>query len=126
MENTTNTMDLLLRMDPPKSETAEIKISRLSKAAGGDVLFELRGLGYSRVAELKELNDGQEVAVQAILAGVTSPDLKNAALLEKYKAVTPAELIKVMLTPGEIEDIYRRIQKLSGYLYSTIEDVKKK
>lgn len=126
MENTTNTMDLLLRMDPPKSETAEIKISRLSKAAGGDVLFELRGLGYSRVAELKELNDGQEVAVQAILAGVTSPDLKNAALLEKYKAVTPAELIKVMLTPGEIEDIYRRIQKLSGYLSSTIEDVKKK
>lgn len=126
MENTTNTMDLLLRMDPPKSETAEIKISRLSKAAGGDVLFELRGLGYSRVAELKELNDGQEVAVQAILAGVTSPDLKNAVLLEKYKAVTPAELIKVMLTPGEIEDIYRRIQKLSGYLYSTIEDVKKK
>lgn len=126
MEKTTNTMDLLLRMEPPKTETAEIKISRLSKAAGGDVLFELRALGYSRVAELKEMNDTPEVAVQAILAGVTSPDLKNAVLLEKYKAVTPAELIKTMLTPGEIEDIYRRIQKLSGYLNSTIEDVKKK
>lgn len=126
MENTTTTLDLLLRMDPPKPETAEIKISRLSKAAGGDVIFELKALGYSRVAELKEMNEAQEMPVLAILAGVTSPDLKNPALLEKYKAVTPAELLKVMLTPGEIEDLYRRIQVLSGYLTGTIEDVKKK
>lgn len=126
MENTTNTLDLLLRMDPPKPEVAEIKINRLSKAAGGDVIFELKALGYSRVAELKEMNEAQEMPVLAILAGVTSPDLKNPALLEKYKAVTPAELLKVMLTPGEIEDLYRKIQQLSGYLTGTIEDVKKK
>lgn len=126
MENINSTMDLLLSMEPPKPETADIKISRLSKAAGGDVIFELRGLGYSRVAEIKELNDAQEAAVQAILAGTVSPDLKNIALLEKYHATTPSDLVKAMLTPGEVEDIYRKIQRLSGYLTTTIEDIKKK
>lgn len=121
-----NTLDLLLQLEPPKGETTQVKIKRLSKLAGGDIIFQLKTLGYSRVAELKELTDPQDVPIQAILAGVISPDLKSAALMEKYKVATPADLIRSMLTPGEIEDLYRKIQKLSGYLTETLEEVKKK
>lgn len=121
-----NTLDLLLQLEPPKGETTQVKIKRLSKLAGGDIIFQLKTLGYSRVAELKELTDPQDVPIQAVLAGVISPDLKSAALMEKYKVATPADLIRSMLTPGEIEDLYRKIQKLSGYLTETLEEVKKK
>ncbi|MEA5012109.1 MAG: hypothetical protein VB100_10370 [Angelakisella sp.] len=120
-----NTLDLLLQLEPLKGETTQVKIKRLSKLAGGDIIFQLKTLGCSRVAELKELTDPQDVPIQAILAGAISPHLKSAALMEKYKVATPADLIRSMLTPGEIEDLYRKIQKLSGYLTETLEEVKK-
>ena len=47
-------------------------------------------------------------------------------LLEKYNAPNPAELIKKMLLPGEIEDISKAIELLSGYRKNTIEEIKKK
>ena len=119
-------LDLLLRLDPPKPETASVKIKRLSKLAGADVMFELRALGYSRAAEMRELTSAEDLPVHVILAGVTAPDFKNPALLEKYHALTPDDLIKKMLTPGEIDDLSRRIQKLSGYLTDNIADLKKK
>lgn len=126
MDEAKNTLDLLLRMEPQKPETVEVKIKRLSKAAGADVVFALKGLGYSRVAELKEMAERGEVAVQAVVTSVTLPDLKNPQLLERHGAATPAELLKKLLTPGEVEDLYRRVQQLSGYLSDTLEDVVKK
>ena len=66
------------------------------------------------------------MSVHIVLAGVISPDLKSEELKKKYNAVTPVELVKNMLLPGEIEDISREIEKLSGYRTTTIEEIKKK
>ena len=121
-----NALDILLRTEIPEPQTKRVKVKRLSKAAGEDVVFTLRELTFSRVAEIKKLHgeDG-EMTVHILLAGVAEPNLKDRGLREKYGAATPAELVKKLLTPGEIEDLSRQVERLSGYRAETIEEVKK-
>ena len=73
--------------------------------------------------ELKRSSEG--VGIQILLAGVVEPDLRDPRLMEKYGGVTPAETVKAMFLPGEIEDISRAVEELCGYRRSTIEEVKK-
>lgn len=119
-----DTLDLLLKMDVPNAPEQEVKQLRLSQLASGDVIFKLRGMTYNRVAEITKQHS-EEYNVHIVLAGVVSPDLKSAGLLEKYGAATPADLVKKMLLPGEIEDLSRSIEKLSGYRMDTLAEVKK-
>lgn len=121
-----DTLDLLLKAEIPNPPEKAVKLRRLSKACGGDVVFRLRALPYSRVAEIEEMHRGDDMPVFILLAGCVSPDLKNRDLMEKYKALTPEELIKAMLLPGEIEDLSREVERLSGYRTATYDEVKKK
>ncbi|MCI1958190.1 MAG: hypothetical protein LKJ25_01025 [Clostridia bacterium] len=118
-------LDILLSNELPQAEEKEVKIKRLSKAWGVDVIFKIKELGYSRVAEIKKM-EPDSIPVHIVLAGVKEPDLKAKELMDKYKTVTPAETIKKILRPGEIEDLSRAIEKLSGYRENTIEEIKKK
>lgn len=77
---------------------------------------------YGRVQELKRLTE--ESDIQILLAGCAEPDLKAAALQEKFQGATPAETVKAMLLPGEIADLAIAVEKLSGYRRTTIEEVK--
>ncbi len=126
MEREQNVIDLLLNLDPPRLPDKEIKIKRLTKLCGADVVFKIRALPYTRVAEIKKMSGEEDMSVDIVLAGVVLPDLRDKRLCEKYNAVTPAELLKKLLLPGEIEDISREVEKLSGYRALTIEDIKKK
>ena len=117
-------IDLLLGAEPKKFPEKEFKVKSLSKETGGDVVFELRALPFSSVAELR--SRGETMPVYIVLAGTVAPNLKNQALLDKYGAITPADLLEKMLLPGEIEDLSAEIEKLSGYKTNTIEEVKKK
>lgn len=129
MEQNDNTLDLLLKMDVPAPQEKEVKIKRLSKLCGQDVLFRLRQLSFNRISELQDQHrfDG-EFSIFVVLAGMVSPDLKNKELMEKFKAETPAELLKngKFLLPGEVEDLDREIEKLSGYRTVNLEEIKKK
>ncbi len=120
-----NTLDLLLKMEIPNPPEAQYKIKRLSKICGQDVVFKLRALSYSRTAEIIRAQH-EDMNVHIVLAGVVEPDLKSKELMEKYNAATPAEMLKKMLLPGEIEDLSRAIERLSGYRTDTIEEIKKK
>ena len=86
-----STLELLLRADvvsvKANMPTARYEISRLSEAAGAPVVFTLRALPYGRVQELKRLTE--EADIQILLAGCVEPDLKAAALQEKFQGVTP-------------------------------------
>ncbi|WP_312695601.1 phage tail assembly chaperone [Caproiciproducens sp.] len=121
-----STLDLLLKSETPNPPEKQIKLKRLSEICGGDVIFTMKALTYSRVVEIKDTHSGDDMEVYILLAGVSSPDLKAKELLEKYKAATPAELVKNMLLPGEITDISREVEILSGYRISTVEEIKKK
>lgn len=115
---------LLLGLEGQKLPEKRFKVKRLTALCGADVIFTLKALPYNRVAEIKESTSG-DLSIEIILAGMVSPDLRDKALLEKHHAPTPAELVKTLLLPGEIEDIAREIEKLSGYRTATISEVKK-
>lgn len=120
-----DTLELLLRTNIPSLPEKEFNIKRLSTLCGGSVVFKLRALPYSRAAELAK-DQKEDMNVHILLAGTVEPNLKDSELLAKYGAVTPAELIKKMLLPGEIEDLSRAVEKLSGYRTTTVEELKKK
>jgi hypothetical protein len=67
-----------------------------------------------------------DLNVHILLAGTVEPNLKDSELLAKFHAETPAELVKKMLLIGEIEDLSRAVEKLSGYRETTVEEIKKK
>lgn len=120
-----DTLDLLLKAEIPNLPEKEYRLKRLSEICGGPVVFKLKALTYNRANDLmKEQMD--ELNVHIVLAGTIEPNLKDKELLAKYNAVTPAELIKKMLLPGEIEDLSRAIEKLSGYRLATVDEIKKK
>ena len=102
-----NILDVLLKNEPPKTEKREYKIKRLSEAWNTDVVLELKALGYNRVAEIKEMKD-EEIPIHIILAGETTGVFKNKELMEKYGVPTPTELVKKILSAGEIEEIKKK------------------
>lgn len=120
-------LELLLKPEIPNVQkhlpTRAYKVKRMSELCGQDVVFQLRALPYGKVTELKEsLSD--DVNVHILLAGVTEPNLKDPALQAKFGGATPAETVKAMLLPGEIEDLSRAVEKLCGYRANTIEEIK--
>jgi hypothetical protein len=119
-----NTLDLLLKAEIPDLPEKEVKLKRLSTVCGESVVFKLRALPYNRATEITKTQP-DDLNVHILLAGTAEPNLKDSALLEKFGAVTPAELVKKMLLPGEIEDLSREVEKLSGYRKVTLEEIKK-
>lgn len=122
-----NTLDLLLKADIKEFAvpTKEIKIKRLSEKLDADVVFKIKALSLDKIKELRETNSS-EFNIHTIIEGVTEPSLKDKNLIEKFGVITPVDLVKKILIPGEIDDVFYEISKLSGYNGSTIEDIKKK
>lgn len=99
---------------------AKYEIKRLSRLLDEPVVLELRGLPYGKADELREVEHDQEVMI--LLAGC--PELKSEDLKAKFGGVTPAETVKNMLLPGEIADLSRAVERLTGYRQNTIREVK--
>ena len=120
-------LDLLLKPEVPnvqkKLPVAEYKVKRLSELVGQDVVFKLRALPYGKVEEIKD-SISKDVQVHIVLSGLVEPNPKSKDLASKFGGETPAETLKAMLLPGEIEDLSRAIEKLTGYRMNTIEEVK--
>ena len=116
-----NVMDLLLKAQSRKLPEKKVRLKMLSKELGQDVIFKIRALPYSEVARIREKEDDMNVYI--VLAGVVEPNLRSTELMQKYDAPTPIEMIKAMLLPGEIEDISRQIERLSGYRVETLEEI---
>lgn len=126
-ETKTDLISLLLRPELPNVQkdlpTARYKVKRLSELLGTDVVFTLRGLPYGKVQTLRE-STADDGTVRILLQGCADPDLKDPMLKERFGGATPAETVKNMLLPGEIEDLSRAVERLCGYRRTTIEEVK--
>ena len=118
----TDLLALLLRPELPNVQkelpTAEYRVKRLSEALGTDVVFKLRALPYGKVKSIRDSVAG-DPGLDILLAGCVEPDLKA-----KYGGATPAETVKAMLLPGEIEDLSRAVERLCGFRRITIDEVK--
>lgn len=117
-------LDMMLRPEVPSVNkelpTASYEVKRLSKLLKEPVVLELKGLPYGKAQALRTMETDQEV--QILLAGC--PELKDEALKAKFGGVTPAETVKAMLLPGEIADLSRAVERLSGYRQNTIKEIK--
>lgn len=100
--------------------TARYEIKRLSRALKEPVVLELRALPYGKAQELRELERDQDVHI--LLAGCE--ELKAPELQAKFGGATPAETVKAMLLPGEIADLSRAVERLSGFRQNTIREIK--
>ena len=100
--------------------TARYEIKRLSRALGEPVVLELRALPYGKAQDLRGMEVDQEVHI--LLAGCE--ELKDEGLKVKFGGATPAETVKAMLLPGEIADLSRAVERLSGYRQYTIREIK--
>lgn len=127
MEKKLSALDVLLRNDLPDMRKdlpeKKVEITRLSLLAGEPVEFTVRALTYKQVRELQDRSEDR--SAYGVLYGCVNPNWKDPKLLDNEKGlVTPIDVIKAKLLPGEIEDLYIEIQLLSGYLRRTISDVK--
>lgn len=100
--------------------TARYEIKRLSRALGEPVVLDLRALPYGKAQDLRDMEQDQEVHI--LLAGCE--ELKDEALRDKFGGSTPAETVKAMLLPGEIAELSRAVERLSGYRQVTIREIK--
>ena len=126
-EKRANILEMLLKPEIPnvmrQLPEKQIKVKRLSELLGAEFTMTLRGLPYGKVEELRE-SGSQDMGVHILLAGVVEPNLKDQRLKEKFGGATPAETVKAIFLPGEIEDISRAIERLCGYRMTTIEEIK--
>ena len=113
-EKRTDLLALLLRPELPNVQkelpTAEYRV-------------KLRALPYGKVKSIRDSVAGDPM-LDILLAGCVEPDLKAKELKEKYGGATPAETVKAMLLPGEIEDLSRAVERLCGFRRITIDEVK--
>mgnify|MGYP001120361509 FL=1 len=130
MENEKNTsaLDLLLRPDMPDVRKAlpekRMEVKRLTELAGEPVVFTLRGLTYQEIRDIQDKRR-EDQAVSAVLYACKDPDWRDQRLLSAVSgAVTPLDVIQARLSPGEIDELYVEIQKLSGYINRTLREVK--
>lgn len=123
-------VDKLLQLDVNKvteKPTKEFEIKRLSDIAGEKVLFKCQAIDGDTYADIQRkaidiskkgtIRDMKifEMQLMACVEGIVEPNLKDKKLLEHYGVPTPKELVKKMLLPGEIADLYNVVNELSGY-----------
>lgn len=127
-----NVLDLLLATDVSKivKPKKQVEIKRLSSITGGKVIFTCQGLNSEEINYIVESSkkqsetDGKDILRFYVVESVKDPDFKNKDLMEKYKALTPIELVDKMLLPGEISQLYDVISELSGFGKNAVEEVK--
>lgn len=126
-----NLMNLIMAADSSKFKRPkkEFKLKRLSEMTGNEAFIELRGIGFDRLEEMRETAQDGTLRLLIAAEGICNIDLNDTALREHIGVDTKlpkTEVLKKLFTPGEIDDIYLEISKLSGYTKNTLEEIKKK
>lgn len=125
-----NLIDMLLSqgdklMERPK---AEFEVSRLSKIIGQPFLITAHAL---TMREMDDLVGSENFREKIILAAVDDPDLRDARLSDMVKPkerktpMTPLEVIRALLQPGEIINLYSKISELSGFSDAAVKEITK-
>lgn len=120
-----NVIDWLFSADNETAETKEIKMIRLSRLRGEDVIFTIRSLGFDDICHYRAIQDDSRRQVAMVLAGVVSPNLKDRDAYRAAGFASAADGVKAKLKPGEISLLANEISKLSGYGVSIAEEIEK-
>ena len=128
-----NLVEQLLKIDKGEIEVPKIVKKMYCKKLKQTLEFECVAVDAEKASEIQsnsiELANSEisemklfELKVSTILAGCK--ELKNKDLREHFGAPTPVELIKLILTGGEIDELYNTINDLSAYKEVEEKDIK--
>ena len=68
--------------------------------------------------------DPNKFNLALVCASVVYPPLNNAELQDSYKVVGAEELVKTMLTPGELSDLVSAVSEVCGYQTDMADKIK--
>lgn len=115
------TIEKLLATPKRVRQEKQIQFKSWTDADGEPVVFTIRELTYSEIADIKKVNSGADISAAIIATGVATPNLRDDRLQQLYGVATPYDLIRRMLRPGEIEELQIEIERLAGYRTRTLE-----
>ncbi|WP_438445909.1 phage tail assembly chaperone [Gorillibacterium sp. sgz5001074] len=123
-----DTLKMLLGLNPETltRPTKRVEIPRLSRLANEKVELTIQALTFDEESEILEISgeDAPARRMHTVLKGVAAPNLKDKALLEKYGAATPKQLLERLFLPGELLQLYNQIADLGGYGEDAVIEVK--
>lgn len=105
---------------------AEITIPRLVEKFGEPIIVQ--AIGTDKLNEIQEMNnssgkagkhstkakDDLAATLDIVVEGTVDPNFRDSRLLEKFHTPDPADIIKAILLPGEIQQISMKILELCG------------
>lgn len=128
-----NLVEKLLKIDKGEIEIPQTIKKMYCKKIKQTLEFECFAVDAEKAAEIQsssiEISNSEisemklfELKVFTILAGCK--DLKSKELMKHFETPTPIELIKTILTSGEIDELYETINDLSAYKEVEEADIK--
>lgn len=125
-----NALEKLMQFDEGKLKlpTGEVKI-RLKKLGGEEFVFSIQALPpdvageiTQQIMEVRFAKNGSKSAsfeiyraqIRTIIEGCPTI-FKNGDLQKKFGARTPSELVEKLMLSGEMDELSKAIEGLSGY-----------
>ena len=124
----TSAVEQLLALDASriKKPTKTVKL-KLGKFDGLELDFKIEAVDPEIMSELKEsmiryesgtdalrVEGSYNATVMTIIEGCPSV-FRNKEIQDHFKAATPKELVKILLTSGEMDKLKDEIDAISGY-----------
>lgn len=123
-------LDKLLETDLKKLQNKEKKtyeVKRLSEIMGEPFLVTCKPLGHEQVMHLNEISkDDMDMRLNSILESceVEGKSFGNDIFTSKFGTASGKEVVGKLFQPGEVSELYRIINKMSGYGNNVVEEVK--
>ncbi|HGG0416547.1 TPA: XkdN-like protein [Clostridium sporogenes] len=130
-------VDELLKMDEGKIEKIEKECKiKLKKLGNKEYTFIVREVDPELIGEYQENlieMRGKNVEISGtfnmkanLIAESCSDIFRNQELLKRFKCPSPVELMKRIMTAGEIEELYDHVQDVNGFEDEEKKENKKK
>lgn len=124
----TSAVERLLALDASKIvKPTKVVSLKLGKFDGLDLEFKIEAVDPEIMSELKEsmirfesstdalrVEGSYNATVMTIVEGCPSV-FRNKEIQDHFKAATPKELVKILLTSGEMDKLKDEIDAISGY-----------
>lgn len=122
-------LDLLLNADANKLKNVkkQYEVKRLSDALGEPFIVEISPLTNEQMNYVMEIGKDEKDTKLSILCEsckVGGHSFKEKEIMDKYGVYTPYELIEKIFLPGEIFEIYKVINDLSGFTKDAVVEIK--
>lgn len=128
-----NLVDRLLKIDLGQIETPKTVKKMYLKKLKQEFDFECVAVDPERISEIymdatemkgSDFENIKMFEVKAFTIADGCEIFKDKKLMDHFKAYNPLDLVKVLMTGGEIDELFNTIQGLSAYSEAKEDEVK--